>query len=189
MRLYMIRHGESEANATRSHAGWAQIPLTEKGREDAKRAVRALAGISFDKVYTSDLLRAIQTKELVLPGAPFEQTPLLREIDVGTLAGKTLSECEIALGEEYITRRAEKSFTAYGGEDHVDHRTRAAAFLKRLEAENYTRVAAFCHEGTMLRVLEIVSGAQEVLRRPCANGGVCIFEYQGGQWSLLEWDV
>lgn len=189
MLLYLIRHGESEANATRSHAGWTQISLTEKGREDAKRAIKTLAGISFDKVYTSDLLRAIQTKEIVMPGVPFEQTPLLREISVGTLACKTLAECEAALGEDYIENRVRKDFTAYGGESHTDHRARAMTFLKRLETENYTRVAAFCHEGTMLRVLEIVNGEREVLRRPCANGGTCIFEYQGGCWSLLEWDI
>lgn len=189
MLLYMIRHGESEANATHSHAGWAQISLTEKGREDAKRAIKTLAGLAFDQVYASDLVRAIETKEIVMPGVPFEQSPLLREIGVGTLAGRTLAECEAALGEAYVADRARKDFTAYGGESHGDHRARVASFLECLGTKNYTRVAAFCHEGTMLRALELVNGCREVSHLHCKNGGVCIFEYQGGRWSLLEWDV
>ena len=51
MLLYMVRHGESEANERHIHAGWGQVRLTAKGREDAKKAKALLCDISFDKVY------------------------------------------------------------------------------------------------------------------------------------------
>ena len=68
MKLYMIRHGQSTANAQHLHAGWAQIPLTDQGMEQARIAGRLLAGIQFDSIYVSDLLRAQQTLTAALPG-------------------------------------------------------------------------------------------------------------------------
>ena len=189
MLVYMIRHGESTANATRSHAGWAQIPLTAQGRAEALLAADRLRGIAFDKVYSSDLARAIETKEIALPGVSFVQSPLLREIGVGTLSGKRLAECEQAYGEDYVRDRAAKDFTAFGGENVAAHRARVAAFLEEIASQNDTRVAVFCHEGTIQRCLEIATDSTEVTRRHCKNGGVCVFEYASGKWTLVGWEI
>ena len=98
---------------------------------------------------------------------------------IDDVTGNTLVACSTV----------EKDFTAYGGESHGDHRARVARFMQGLTLQNAYRVAAFCHEGTMLRALELVNGLREVSHLHCKNGGVCVFEYQGGRWSLLEWDV
>ena len=37
MRLYMVRHGQSVANFNKQHVGWGQVPLTEKGEDDARK--------------------------------------------------------------------------------------------------------------------------------------------------------
>ena len=87
MKIYMIRHGESTANAERKHAGWAQVPLTERGRADAIAAGALIEGLHFDRVYVSDLIRARETMELALPNTEAIESPLLREISVGELAG------------------------------------------------------------------------------------------------------
>ena len=96
----MIRHGESTANAEKRHAGWAQIPLTEKGRTDALRAKKILSGVKLDKIFVSDLLRAKQTLEIALPGAKGIETPLLREICVGELAGLLITEAAEKYGKK-----------------------------------------------------------------------------------------
>ena len=57
MRLYVIRHGESENNLKKCWTGWYDAPLTEKGRQDARKAGTFLQGITFDKIYASDLSR------------------------------------------------------------------------------------------------------------------------------------
>ena len=58
MLLYAIRHGQSMDNFLRRYSGWSSAPLSEKGREDARRAGQLLRGIHFDKIYASPLARA-----------------------------------------------------------------------------------------------------------------------------------
>lgn len=188
MLLYMIRHGESTANPMLRHAGWAQVPLTAKGEQDAQVARETLKGIEFDAVYSSDLVRALQTKEIALPGVAFEVTPLLREINVGELAGKLPDEATAIYGEKYLADKARADFRDYGGENREDHQARAVAFLRLLEKSPVSRVAAFCHEGTMRRTLEFVQGANAPIKRHCKNGGVCIFEHKEGTWHLVHWE-
>ena len=86
MKLFLVRHGQTVTNATGCWTGWYDAPLTEQGREDAIRARGFLSDLSFDKVYSSDLSRARDTALLALPGCTPEQTPLLREINVGSYA-------------------------------------------------------------------------------------------------------
>lgn len=91
MRVYIIRHGESETNRLNCWTGWLDVDLTEKGTEDARKAGKLLEGVEFDKLYASDLIRAKQTLETALPGYEYETSPALREVNVGAIAGKPLS--------------------------------------------------------------------------------------------------
>ena len=61
MDLYMIRHGESLANFTGTHAGWAPVPLTEKGEAQAEAARRHVRNLTFDRLYVSDVRRRRRT--------------------------------------------------------------------------------------------------------------------------------
>lgn len=187
MKLYMIRHGESTANAEHRHAGWAQISLTEKGRADALYAKKTLSGVKFDKIFVSDLLRAKQTLEIALPGVKSIETPLLREIGVGNLAGLTLSEAAEKYGNDYIENKARHNFLPYGGENSEMHVARIRAFKEMLEQNEVPAVAAFCHEGSIRHMLRLVIGkapTESLLR----NGSVSIFEYRDGKWTCLAWD-
>ena len=189
MLLYMIRHGQSESNLGHFHGGWAQVNLTPKGKEDARKAGEAIKGIFFDKVYSSDLVRALQTREIALPDREPTVTELLREINVGDLSWKYVEDCKKLYGEEYDLARAKRDFTAFNGESTEDQMNRARDFLKLLEVDPCDKVAAFCHEGTIRCVLTIVMGAKELDKRLCKNGGVSIFEFSEGKWSLVQWDI
>ena len=189
MKLYMIRHGESTANDEKKHAGWGQVPLTEKGREDAKKAGALLEGIAFDRIYVSDLIRAQETMELALPGAEGIVTPLLREIGVGELSGQRITDCTEKYGESYLANKAVYNFAPYGGEDHDMHQARIRYFADQVAKSEEGTVAAFCHAGSVRCMLEVV------LDRWCSpkdypiyNGSVSIFEYADGKWTCLEWN-
>ena len=89
MKLYLVRHGQSVANATKIHSGWSQVPLTEQGRADAARAGEYLQTLQFDRVYSSDLTRAIETAQIALPDCTPTQLSLIRERTVGFVDGRS----------------------------------------------------------------------------------------------------
>lgn len=68
MRLYIIRHGETEWNTVRRLQGQTDIALNENGRALARVTARALQEIPFALAFTSPLGRAVETAELVLGG-------------------------------------------------------------------------------------------------------------------------
>jgi probable phosphoglycerate mutase len=62
--IYLVRHGETAWSLSGQHTGVTDIPLTEHGREVARRLRPALAGVTFTRVLTSPLRRARETCEL-----------------------------------------------------------------------------------------------------------------------------
>ena len=189
MKLYMIRHGESTANEGKMHAGWGQVPLTEKGREDARKAGTLLEGVAFDRIYVSDLIRARETMALALPDAEGVVTPLLREIGVGELSGQRIPDCTEKYGESYLANKAEYNFAPYGGENHEMHLARIRYFADKVAKEENDTVAAFCHAGSIRCMLEVVLEKRCLPKDyPIYNGSVSIFEYADGQWTCLEWN-
>ena len=67
--VWLLRHGETEWTEDDLHAGRRDIPLTETGRAQARRAGRLIAGKRFDHVRASPQTRALQTCELAGLGA------------------------------------------------------------------------------------------------------------------------
>lgn len=66
MNLYVVRHGETYLNRYNKMQGWADSPLTEEGKVIAIEAGKGLANVQFDRVYTSDSGRTVETAELIL---------------------------------------------------------------------------------------------------------------------------
>jgi probable phosphoglycerate mutase len=92
MILYFIRHAESEANLLNEFSnGLAKHPLTEKGRQQALDLAHKLKGLPIHTCYTSPILRALQTAEILSTelGATCQPVDALREFDVGILEGRS----------------------------------------------------------------------------------------------------
>ena len=65
MRLYVVRHGQSESNMQGKWGGHYNTPLTSKGSEQAKQLADELANINFEIIVSSSLIRARQTAEII----------------------------------------------------------------------------------------------------------------------------
>ena len=96
-KLVLLRHGESAWNKSNQFTGWADVPLTETGIAEAKKAGELIKNekIEFDLVYTSMLQRAIKTMWLTLealerPYLPVVKTWRLNERHYGALQGVCL---------------------------------------------------------------------------------------------------
>ncbi len=207
LRLYLIRHGESETNRTNTHAGWAQVHLTDKGRVEAQNVGTVLKNLPFERIYTSDICRTIETKECALPGIPSTSDPRLREIHVGTLAGKRVADCEDRFGEEYKIRRQNMDYMPWDGENYTMFCDRIRAFFSSLAADadadpTLHTVAAFTHGGLIHASLDLLIGGElsdDTLPSPqynridksayaCENCAVFLYEYKNGKWHLISWN-
>jgi probable phosphoglycerate mutase len=89
--IVLIRHGETEWSRAGKHTGNTDVPLTERGREQAAALGAALAAQSFARVLTSPLSRAAETARLAGFGAA-ENRDELREWDYGAYEGRKTSE-------------------------------------------------------------------------------------------------
>lgn len=188
MKIYMVRHGQSTRNAESRISGWEQVPLTPSGEADAVRAGGLLQGIKFDKVYSSDILRARQTCMLALPDAEPEESMLLREISVGTLAGMPVDDIEARQGKEALRAVVERDYRPFGGENTQMQMDRLKKFLEELSEENFERVAVFCHRGVVDCMLQIATDARW-RSGECDNGSVSVFEKTDSGWQMLKWNI
>jgi len=105
--LVLIRHGESQWNLENRFTGWVDVPLTEKGREEARRAGEKIRDIRFDQAYTSVLQRAIETLRIVLdvigqPQLPVTYDAALNERHYGDLQGLNKAETARTYGAEQV---------------------------------------------------------------------------------------
>jgi len=94
--LLLARHGESDWNRARRWQGFADRPLTARGRAQAAALAERLEKFPLDAVYSSDLVRAGSTAQAVAEaqGLDVVQLPALREVDVGEWQGLTRDEAE-----------------------------------------------------------------------------------------------
>ncbi len=193
MELYVFRHGESLGNQARLFSGWAQVPLTDKGKAQADALREKVRGLTFDQAYSSDLSRALETARIALPGVPLILDTDLREINVGSLTGRSVAECEAQYGSAVAECRRTRDFTPFGGENQTGLHARARGFLSRLaEAHGEgERVAVVTHEGIITGMLSAALGVpvdrQRVWLDNCA---VCVFSHTPQEsWQLVRWNT
>ena len=106
-KLVLIRHGESQWNLENRFTGWVDVPLSPKGIEEAKAAGKKLAGVTFDRAFSSVLARANETLRLVLEGIgqtgiPIEKDKALNERMYGELQGLNKAETAKKFGDEQV---------------------------------------------------------------------------------------
>jgi len=105
--LVLIRHGQSQWNLENRFTGWVDIPLTEAGRDEARRGAQLIRHLTFDRAFTSALQRAEETLLIVLeeigqPRIPIERDPALNERHYGALQGLNKAEMAQKYGEAQV---------------------------------------------------------------------------------------
>ena len=110
IKLVLLRHGESTWNRENRFTGWTDVPLTELGVEEAKKAGRVLKEkrFTFDIVFTSVLKRATDTTDIMLREmglkVPVEYAWRLNERHYGALQGLNKAEMAAKYGEEQVLK-------------------------------------------------------------------------------------
>jgi probable phosphoglycerate mutase len=155
--------------------------LTKKGIQQAELLAKRCATIGFDRVYSSDLARAIQTAETILSLAPYkhEIIPAFREINMGDIDKHSWGNYP-ELYERW--KQHEEDIPYPNGENGADVWRRCAAQLEKIIREPYQKVAIVCHGGTIRSIIcGVLSIPQEkrfYFGNPPENCSISIVRYR-----------
>jgi 2,3-bisphosphoglycerate-dependent phosphoglycerate mutase len=186
--LVLVRHGQSEWNLKNLFTGWRDIDLSEKGIAEAREAGRKLKaqGVVFDVAFTSALVRAQRTLDLMLAEMGQTKIPVfkdqaLNERDYGELVGLNKDDARKKWGEEQVHRwRRSYDIQPPGGESLKDTVARALPYFVQeilprvLRGE---RVIVSAH-GNSLRALVMVLerlSPEQIVKRELATGMPLIY--------------
>ena len=179
--LVLVRHGQSEWNRLNLFTGWKDPDLTEQGVAEAEAAARALKelDVTFDVAFTSELIRAQRTNDIILQG--IGQTGLetirdraLNERNYGDLAGLNKDDARERWGEEQVHVWRRSYSTPPPGEDGESLRDTGARvwpyYMTRIlpRVMRGERVLVSAH-GNSLRALVMVLDAMSEEEIPGLN--------------------
>lgn len=137
MKIYLVRHGETDWNLEKRLMGQKEIPLNAHGREQAAELKNKLQDINFDICFSSPLTRAKETAEIICK----EKVPItfdknLLERNIGELEGKTVDDIKYFYNNKTV-------------ETDEEMLSRAKNFLEKLKNSNYKTVLVVSHNGLL----------------------------------------
>jgi alpha-ribazole phosphatase len=156
MKLILIRHGTTDWNIARRFQGQSNVPLNEKGRQQAAALAKRLSAETIDAIYSSDLNRARNTAQAIADGRnfPVVTDARLREISFGEWEGLTYDE---------IRQRAPLELTSWesdfqkipppGGETLDQLAARISAMLEEIKTKHASQTVLIVAHGGPLQVL------------------------------------
>ncbi len=154
MKIYLIRHGETDSNKNGIIQGHLDTNLSELGVEQAKKLANRLKDYSFDKIFSSDLKRAADTAKAIqkFHNTKIEFDSRLRERSFGDFSGKKSTEINWDLLGDDIYNRSPKN-----GESINEHIKRVQKFIDELKS-NYLNenILIVSHGGTINAILYIL---------------------------------
>jgi broad specificity phosphatase PhoE len=187
-RLYLVRHGQSAGNAEGRFGGHGPTPLSSLGEEQAEKTAKLLVKEGISVIYSSDLLRAVQTAEPLgkLLGLTVNITEAFRERHIGVLEGLTFDESKDAFPTDYyalVNRNIHHVIT--DGESYRHLLRRSTAKLHEVLREHQgERIAVFSHTGAICFLTLHLLGAihKHTKQTPwiiTSNCGINRFEIRG----------
>lgn len=152
MKIYIVRHGETDANKNSVLQGSSNWPLNDDGIRLAKITGEKMKGIKFDVCFSSPLDRSIQTAKLILQAsnnkAPIITDDRLKEINMGEWEGKSFNPKKLEVNIIKILLFQKNAFWIgrfKGGETAKEVCIRTQDFLTELSSKNYENVLVSTH--------------------------------------------
>ena len=200
MRIILLRHGQSQWNLENRFTGWEDVPLTEKGIEEAKNAGALLINnrIIVDVVFSSNLQRANKTAEIALNGKDFKnlwingelkfiKNQSLNERDYGDLVGLNKEETAKKFGKDqvHIWRRSYDT-PPPNGESLMDVVNRVSPYFEKNISPliNDNKNVLIVAHGNSLRAIMIKVGlykAEEISKIELPTGSPFCINYENNQ--------
>jgi alpha-ribazole phosphatase len=194
LRLLLVRHGETDWNATGRYQGQTDIPLNAAGRWQAKAVADRLAAERLDAVYASDLLRAWETAVAIAAphGLEVRADMRLREMSYGDWQGLTYRQIEEQAPAALAAWNADRVHTTPpGGESLAALAGRAKDVVDEIRATHPEgTVALVSHGGTVRMILCVLVGHPPGLywQFEMDNTGISEIELQDRGPVVIRWN-
>jgi probable phosphoglycerate mutase len=196
MILYLARHGQSEANVQRVFSnGLNKHGLTKIGRTQAEQLAQRVSGYSIKRMFTSPILRAVQTAEILSQrlGIGFQVEPALSEFSVGSWEGRTDEAGWLEHRRLFDKWLLEKDYLTSigGGENYQNIKDRYVPFIFRLVSGEFSNddTLLIGHGGTTLAMLPCLTQdipPEEFLKFRYPNTAVIKLEWSGKTFRFLS---
>ena len=188
MKIWLVRHGQTDLNRARLMQGRTDMPLNENGIRQAEEAAKAVRNISFDAVYASPLGRAVRTASII-SGMPEEKIitdSRLIETDFGKYEKRPYHLLGLrmtlywALPEVFPAPRTVETIASMV--------RRSSSFLRDLEKQSFENVLVSCHGGIIRALCGYLEDRPKgILWRPKPhNCEFRIYEYHGSGWHQIQ---
>lgn len=192
MKLYLIRHGRQDSSLCN-----VNVPLSEVGRKQAELLGKRLQNYEIDALYSSDLIRAVETAEIVNQYLNLEHKiePDMKEMSFGDLEGLTDEEIVRDYGEFIKERRMMKSDLAYpNGENGAMVFRRAYPALRNIirecQEKNAENVVIVTHGGLIRAMLAGILGmdfaGKLMFAKELENTGITQLDYHKDDLFTVE---
>ncbi len=197
MIISFSRHGESQANVLNvfSNRG-RKHPLTERGIQQVEKLASSLSTSGISKIYTSPLLRATQTAEIIAKRLklPISVEPGLREFDCGVFEDQAITPAAVEIYQAVMRRWAygDKSSRFTGGESLQEIENRFLAFIDHIFSTHSSDDHLLCigHGGLFTAVFPaLFENISFEFTLNCEIGYAEIIrgEYRAGRWICTSW--
>lgn len=166
MDLFLVRHGETQANADGIIQGWMDTELNATGKEQVRQAA-ALFDEPIDVIFSSDLTRAKQTADAFrqkYSDLPYFEDVRLRERNFGDAAGEHRNKQD---WEAFWA--SSDSVTIPNAETLNEYDARVQSFLTSLQETSFLRPLIVTHSGTINRLLALAGDGHEPTRHQNAS--------------------
>lgn len=185
MKIYLIRHGQTDWNVAGKIQGIQDIPLNETGLRQARDAAAGMDGRKISAIYCSKLKRAAQTAQAIgmRQGVPVYGVDGLEEMRFGLFEGHTWKEIEEQYPKEKQAMDADPlEVRAPQGENYLDVMKRGIGVLTALVQENQEDFAVVTHGGMIASILAyLFQENPENAEAGIANCSITTLEYN--RWT------
>jgi broad specificity phosphatase PhoE/2'-5' RNA ligase len=132
--IYIVRHGLTSLNEEDRLRGWLDVELSDEGKKQAKHIAKFFKDIKIDKIFSSDLIRAVQTAEPIseISKVEIQKTPNLRPINFGELQGKLIKDVEPEMEKIQEIWKNNLNEPAYNGESFLDFQNRNITIFEEI---------------------------------------------------------
>ncbi len=185
-KLVLVRHGQSVWNLQNRFTGWIDVPLTEKGKEEAYKAGELLKDIRFDVAYTSMLTRAQETLRIILETIglliPVIKDQALNERHYGALQGLNKDRAREKWGKEIVHLwRRSYDIPPPEGESLKDTAERTIPFLERAimgDIKDGRDVLVVAHGNSLRSIVMYLEklGPDEIIKVEIPTGTPIVYE-------------